>query len=294
MSINEQVPCRADLSVLGLGAMGAAVADRLLAAGLRVAVWNRTQGKASALVAKGALEAATVEVALRAAPIALIILIDAKVAREVLGAVKRNLTGCAIVNFSSGSTADSLALRLMVENAGGRYLRGTITAYPRNIGNQNSCFLYSGDPESFDSYRFIFDHLSGESLFLSEEESSALGAALAIQSFVAMGGFYEAVAAAIKLGAEKETLSDNLQRVSRFLFLDAIDDAAQRIRQNNFGGEQATINTHIGAIEGLLASLAEFEIATPLLEAFLLTVKRARALGYGGEDISATSKALAL
>lgn len=293
MSINERGPHRADISVLGLGAMGATVADRLLSAGWRVAVWNRTPGKATALTAKGAHEAPTVEDALDAAPIALIILIDAKVSCEVLSAIKKNLADCIIVNFSSGSTADSLALRLLVENAGGRYLRGTITAYPRNIGNQNTCFLYSGDSEAFEEYRFVLDHLSGDSLFLSEEEASALGAALAIQVFVAMGGFYEAVAAAIKLGAEKDALSDNLQRVSRFLFLDAIDDAAQRIRQNNFGGEQATINTHIGAIEGLLASLAELEIATPLLDAFLLTAKRARDLGYGDEDIAATSKALA-
>jgi 3-hydroxyisobutyrate dehydrogenase-like beta-hydroxyacid dehydrogenase len=294
MSNDQIMAPRADISVLGLGAMGAAVANCFLMAGLRVAVWNRTPDKIAPLVAKGAEEAATVEDALRAAPITLVILSDAKAACQVLGAIDKNLSYCTIVNFSSGTTSDSLVLRQLVENAGGRYLRGTITAYPRNVGNQSSCFFYSGDPEAFINYRFILDHLSGGSLFLSDAEASALGAAMAIQSFVAMGGFYEAVAAATKLGAEKDSFATNLQRVSRFLFLDAIDDGAQRIRHDNFGGEQATINTHIAAIEGLLASFSELEIATPLLEAFLSTAKRAKALGYGNEDIAAASKAFAL
>jgi 3-hydroxyisobutyrate dehydrogenase-like beta-hydroxyacid dehydrogenase len=44
----------AGVAVVGLGGMGSRIAGRLLAAGFRLAVWNRTAGKAEPLVARGA------------------------------------------------------------------------------------------------------------------------------------------------------------------------------------------------------------------------------------------------
>lgn len=294
MNNEELVPLHADIAVLGLGAMGSAVARRLLSADLRVAVWNRTAGRAAPLVASGAEETTTADVALQAAPITLVILSDAKAACEVLRASSANLLGRTVVNFCSGTTTDALAFRLLVESAGGRYLRGSITAYPRNVGHRDTCYFYSGDSDAFNTHRKILNHLSGDALFLSEAEASALGAAVTIQAFVAMGGFYEAVAAGTKLGGQPDILAVNLMKVSRFLFLDAIDDAAHRISHSNFSGEQATVDVHIAHIEGLMTSLSGHGIVTPLLDAFLATAKQAKALGFGADDIAATSKALML
>jgi 3-hydroxyisobutyrate dehydrogenase-like beta-hydroxyacid dehydrogenase len=44
-------------TVVGLGAMGHALAVQLIAAGHPTTVWNRTPGKAVALIARGATEA---------------------------------------------------------------------------------------------------------------------------------------------------------------------------------------------------------------------------------------------
>ena len=43
----------------GLGAMGSAIVERLLAQGHRLTVWNRTAGRAAVLVTRGATQAAT-------------------------------------------------------------------------------------------------------------------------------------------------------------------------------------------------------------------------------------------
>lgn len=294
MHDNQMITSRADVAVLGLGAMGSAVTSRLLAAGLRVVVWNRTPDRTAPLVAKGAENAPTANIALQAAPITVVILSDAKAACEVLQTTSVNLSGRTVLNFSSGTTADVLAFRMLVENSGGGYLRGSITAYPRNVGHRDTCFFYSGDLDGFNTHRVILERLSEGVLFLSEEEALALGTAVTIQSFVAMGGFYEAMAAGIKLGVQTDGLATNLIKVSRFLFLDAIDDAALRLTHANFDGGQATVNTYISHIEGLIKSLSGHGIATPLLDAFLATARRAKALGYGAEDIAATSKALTL
>ncbi|MGV7904205.1 NAD(P)-binding domain-containing protein, partial [Mycobacterium kansasii] len=49
----------ATVTILGLGAMGRAIAAAFVDAGHRVTVWNRTPGKADRLVARGARETAT-------------------------------------------------------------------------------------------------------------------------------------------------------------------------------------------------------------------------------------------
>ena len=43
----------------GLAAMGSAIAERLLAQGHRLPVWNRTADRAAALVTRGATQATT-------------------------------------------------------------------------------------------------------------------------------------------------------------------------------------------------------------------------------------------
>ncbi|HEY8200332.1 MAG TPA: NAD(P)-binding domain-containing protein, partial [Actinomycetota bacterium] len=49
-----------DVAVLGMGRMGRALAGRLLEGGHRVAVWNRSKGKAGEIVSAGAREAQSV------------------------------------------------------------------------------------------------------------------------------------------------------------------------------------------------------------------------------------------
>lgn len=62
------------VTVIGLGPMGHPIAENLLAAGRKVAVWNRTPSRADDLVAAGALRARTLSEA--AAPVILSVLPD--------------------------------------------------------------------------------------------------------------------------------------------------------------------------------------------------------------------------
>jgi 3-hydroxyisobutyrate dehydrogenase len=65
-----------DIAVLGTGRMGAPIARNLLAAGLGVAVWNRTSGRARELVGAGARLAASPADAVGSADVVLTMLAD--------------------------------------------------------------------------------------------------------------------------------------------------------------------------------------------------------------------------
>ncbi|AUG82198.1 3-hydroxyisobutyrate dehydrogenase [Kitasatospora sp. MMS16-BH015] len=70
-------------AVIGLGAMGAAVARRLLDQGHRVTVWNRTAARATALVEAGAVLAPTPAEAGRGAAAVIVAVTDPAALREV-------------------------------------------------------------------------------------------------------------------------------------------------------------------------------------------------------------------
>ena len=73
-----------DLGVLGMGAMGRAVARRLLGQGHRVAVWNRTPGRAAEVLAAGAREASSPAEAAAGAAAVLLSLSDDRAVLDVV------------------------------------------------------------------------------------------------------------------------------------------------------------------------------------------------------------------
>ena len=98
----------AQVSVLGLGAMGSRLATVLLERGHEVTVWNRCDSeRAAAVVAAGAARAASPAEAAAAAPLVLMCVTDYPAADEVLGApgVLDALAGRTFVQFTNGTEA---------------------------------------------------------------------------------------------------------------------------------------------------------------------------------------------
>lgn len=107
------------VAVLGLGAMGSRIAARLLAAGHRVTVWNRTPEKASPLVELGAAPAATpadavggvdVAITMLADPDALAAVADASALRPGQTLVEMSTVGPAAIERLRGELAEGVVL----------------------------------------------------------------------------------------------------------------------------------------------------------------------------------------
>src|SRR5690349_3222223 len=118
------------VTVIGLGAMGSALASTLVAAGHPTTVWNRTPR-----VLDGTTGADTVTEAVAASPLTLVCVAGADVADGLL-AQAGDLTGRTIVNFTTTTTATSRAAEATVTGAGGVYVDGAILAVPPAIGSE--------------------------------------------------------------------------------------------------------------------------------------------------------------
>src|SRR5947207_14947279 len=133
---------RTEISIVGLGAMGTALARALLHRGHRASVWNRSRGKAETLAASGATLAAGAAEAVTASPITVISLANTVAVREVLAGAEAQLSGRTIVNTTNGAPEDARRLSIWVAERGGDYLHGGIMAVPPLIGTAQAHILF--------------------------------------------------------------------------------------------------------------------------------------------------------
>jgi len=124
-----------DISVLGTGTMGTAVASGLLNAGHHVTVWNRSKERAQRLVTRGARAADTAEEAIGASSHTILVFSDEQATRQVLFAngTREALRNGALASAVAMAPESCLALAKDVKAAGGRLSDVQITTYP------NSC-----------------------------------------------------------------------------------------------------------------------------------------------------------
>jgi 3-hydroxyisobutyrate dehydrogenase-like beta-hydroxyacid dehydrogenase len=160
------------VTVLGLGAMGAALATALVRAGHPTTTWNRSPGKADALAALGATTATTVHDAVTASEVVVACLFDAASVHEVLDPVADLLAGRTLVNVTTTTPDQSRELADWATAHGAVHLDGGIMAVPHMIGLPGASVLYSGSRTAFERHRPLLD-LWGESAYLGEDAGLA-------------------------------------------------------------------------------------------------------------------------
>ena len=178
------------VSVLGLGAMGSALAAALVKAGHETTVWNRSPGKADELVAQGATVAATAAEAVGASPVVIACLFDHASVHEVLDPIAGRLAGRALVNVTTTAPAESREIAEWAAAARVEYLDGGIMAVPAMIGGPGSAILYSGSAEVFERHRPLLE-LWGETKYFGDDPglASLYDLALLAGMYVMFAGF---------------------------------------------------------------------------------------------------------
>ncbi|WP_413815886.1 NAD(P)-binding domain-containing protein [Kitasatospora purpeofusca] len=141
------------LTLLGLGAMGTALAGAWLSAGHPLTVWNRTAARAEPLAAKGAALAATPAAAVAANRLVVVCLLDDESVGQALAGV--DLAGKDLVNLVTGTPGTARARAAWAAARGARYLDGGIMAVPPMIGvpQAGPYVFYSGSRELFEEHR---------------------------------------------------------------------------------------------------------------------------------------------
>ena len=144
------------LGWLGTGRMGTAMAGRLLEAGDRVTVWNRTKSKTEPLTAMGA-EAAGIIRELGRSDIVFVMVSRPSDLEEVVAGPDGLLSGehrpGVIVDCSTVSAETSARVRAAAEAAGTEFLGAPVSGNPHMVAEGECCIVASGPVVTYEKAR---------------------------------------------------------------------------------------------------------------------------------------------
>jgi len=162
-----------EVSVLGLGNMGSALARVLLANGRQLTIWNRNPNKATPLIGMGAVLAPNAAAAVMASPVIIVCVTNYAASHSILTEAAANLPGKVLIQCTTGTPQDARASEAWAHENGAEYIDCAITGSPSSIGTPDAHILLAGQESVFRKteplLRTLADNLDykGESIGLA-------------------------------------------------------------------------------------------------------------------------------
>ncbi|MGA6161236.1 NAD(P)-dependent oxidoreductase [Amycolatopsis magusensis] len=182
-----------DVTVVGLGAMGAALAQALVDAGHSVTVWNRTPGRVPALASR---EVPAIDRAVAASPLTIACLTTYDATLAALEPAAGAFTGRTLITLNSGTPAGAREMAAWAAEHGADFLDGAVKNVPDAVGEPGTLLYYSGEKAVFDRHVELLRALGGDTVFLGTDidlaalYESAVGGTL----LPALLGFFQGAA----------------------------------------------------------------------------------------------------
>lgn len=283
-----------DVTVIGLGAMGSAIAAALLENGFDVTVWNRTAGRMGALVEKGAQAAGRAEAAVAASPLTIVSIDDYRATRAVLGegAVAKSAAGRTFVQFSTGTPEEARDGERWANEHGAAWLDGAILAYPREIG-QSALVFVAGDGTQFETQRPVLSALTDQLRYLGPAVGAAAALDLAVLSYY-IGSHLGLIHGALICESEHVEPDMMTSVIVDSLPSDAIEIAhlGDALTRNDFSRPGASLGVYSGILDRLLAQARDAGVNGEIAGFANELVKRGVAAGFADEEIVSIIKIL--
>jgi 3-hydroxyisobutyrate dehydrogenase-like beta-hydroxyacid dehydrogenase len=277
----------ASISVLGLGLMGKTLAKVLADAGVTTTVWNRTHRDFSDLNAK---VAATAAEAIRASDMTIICIADYAGITDLLSdsEVSAAVSGSTIVNLTTGTPPEAIAMGAAIAALGGKYLDGIIAAYPSGIGDADCAIVYAGSSKLWDECAPTLLHLGAASFYVGE----ALGAPASMDIAIVIHFYHLAYGAFIEAAKYAQANGVSMADVVRLtrpligILEESAELAERQIASGDYTTTDATVDVHLHALK--LAHEAMGSASTmmpPLIKLF----ERAHDAGLGDQAFASIS-----
>ncbi|MFD1157813.1 NAD(P)-binding domain-containing protein [Roseovarius aestuarii] len=282
-----------DITVVGLGAMGSALAAALLDAGRDVTIWNRSPDKMNPLVERGARGASELSEAVSASPRAIICLLNYSTTNALFGTpqVSKAVSGRNIVQLGTSSPQESEDSKTQFNNWGAGYLDGTIMCWPGNIGTPSGRIAVAGDNVAFADCEIDLKVLAGDLRNLGSNVRSAATLELAFLSRL-LGIIFGSIHGALACEAEGVPVSEFtsiLPPGDRAIPLTETIHAGS-FDQISTGG--ASVDVAAEAVTGLYDHAVSMGINSELPSLMRDWVKRAQDAGFGKQETAAVIKTL--
>jgi len=278
-----------NLGFVGVGAMGAAMARHLIAAGHTLSIHDRVREKAAPFEALGARMATSPADAARGAEVVLTMLEDDRAAEEAIlgptGVLHGLAPGAIHASSSILSVAFSEQLAEAHARAGQRYVASPVFGRPEIAAAGKVWVVAAGADADVQRCRPLFESFSRGLSVVGERASAAnlvklTGSFLIFSVIEALG---EAFALAQKSGLDPRILSDVLQTAK----LPIIETYAKLAAERAFEPPGFTLEVGLNEVSLALAAAEAVEVPLPMGHLLRHTLAEAVAQGGGELDWSA-------
>jgi 3-hydroxyisobutyrate dehydrogenase-like beta-hydroxyacid dehydrogenase len=277
---------REAITVLGLGAMGTALAGTLLARGHPTTVCNRTPERADALVAVGARRAAAVADAVAASSLTIACVVDDAAVHELLDRAGDAFRRGVLVNLTNGTPAQARRAAERAADLGvAGYVDGGIMAVPSMMGTPDALVLYSGSREAFAVHRHALESL-GATRYLGADPGLASLYDLALLSGM-YGMFAGALHAIALVGSERVPAASLTELLLPWLeaMTSGLPSLAEQVDTGDHSSE-SPLAMQAAALANIVDASRAQGISPELMLPIQRLVERAVAAGHGADDLS--------
>ncbi|MGH3758554.1 NAD(P)-dependent oxidoreductase [Actinophytocola sp.] len=200
-----------EIAFIGLGAMGGGMVSRLLAAGEKVTVYNRTRSRGEALAAEGAVLADTPAEAARDAEVVFLSLATSEVVEALLfgpsGAVEGLPPGAIVADMSTVAPDFATSLQAKLASTGHRGLDACVLGNAAHAKDGELRFMIGGTAEDVAVLTAVVGPLAKEIVHLGPGGMGATAKlALNLLMGVQMQALTEAIVFGERAGLDRGTL----------------------------------------------------------------------------------------
>ena len=272
-----------EIGFIGLGNMGHGMATNLLKAGHRLTVYNRSPGKAEALVAQGAAAARTVAEA-STGEVVLTMLSDDDAVEDVAfganGVVASLAPGATHVSSSTISVGLSERLAAAHAEAGQRYAAAPVFGRPEAASAAKLFIIAAGAPQVLEPLVPLFDAIGQRTFVVSDQPHTANLVKLSGNFLLASAieSVSEAVALVGKAGVDRQQYVDIL--TSTLFTAPAYQTYGGLIARREF--EPAGFASRLGLKDVRLVLAAAERLQVPLPVASVLRDRLLTLVATGG------------
>ncbi len=278
-----------NVTCMGLGRMGSALARCFIRHGHKVTVWNRDPEKRKAFKGSATIAATPAEACAASGLIIIsVATYDASDSflhtDEVIEAAK----GKTIVQLTSGSSPGARKGEEWARAHGIDYLDACILGYPGDVDADHGWFFFSGPKAVFDRHWPVLKTMSSSVTFLGEPVgcATALDSALLETYYMAIIGLFHAASICQAEGMELDHFFDAVADFIPWIGSTA-ELSRKEIAKGDYKGDEATLDVHVAAQEHIVTVSRANGLDLSVPEFVIDRCKKAIAAGYGAEEISA-------
>ncbi|GAB3957590.1 NAD(P)-binding domain-containing protein [Actinoallomurus acanthiterrae] len=288
---------REHVTVIGLGAMGSAMAEAFLAAGHPTTVWNRTTGKADALVARGAALAASPADAVAAGDLVVISLVDYAAMYDALGAADDALRGRVLVNLSSDTPDELRRASRWAAERGAELVTAGIMVPPPGIGKPGSYAFYSGPDGALDAHRATLEVL-GTIEYTGGDPGLAMlyYQAMLLVFWTSLTSYIHSAALLRTAGVKAEALRPYVAAMFGDLAADGpmgfLRIVTQQLETGEYPGGQNNLHMQVVGAGHVVQALRDAGVDTTMPAALKELFARAEAAGHGADGFTSVAEVI--